>query len=234
MTGIIYPKTWYNLNSGIEKFSNQKRNEIKVAVKETENTIKELHVVVPEGYYENIEDLFAAILKGSVVEKDSLFGTPFSYEIKNAKKFSFEYDKILKKVKVTYDKNAIVKIILSEQLKFMLGFKNTILENNDVAEYPPTLNAGLTCLYIYTDIIEPQIIGNVNAQLLRIVHISGGKHGDSVEKLFNDPHYVPIVKKEFDRISINVKDDTGQLVEFVSGNIVVNLHFRKKRQLFLE
>ncbi len=89
---------------------------------------------------------------------------------------------------------------------------------------------GFYSLYVYCSLVEPQIVGNVMAPLIRSVHINGN-YGDIIEKLYQTPHYVPVVAKEVDRIEIDIKGDDNQSVPFQFGKTVVKLHFRKKRSL---
>ena len=116
----------------------------------------------------------------------------------------------------------------------MLGFENANLYNNkEIAKYIPDLRGGFYSLHVYCSVVEPQIIGQVLAPLLRCVHVDGN-HGDIVEKLFNSPHYVPVLPTEIDYLQIDIKDDRNQFVPFDFGKTVVKLHFRKKRGLFLK
>ena len=91
----------------------------------------------------------------------------------------------------------------------------------------PDLRVGLYSLYVYCNIVEPQIIGNAMAPILRAVNIRGN-FGDIIDEVYNNPHYVPVLKKEFNIIEINISDDTGKLVNFQYGKVFVKLHFRMK------
>ena len=119
---------------------------------------------------------------------------------------------------------------MSEHLQYMLGFQEPkSFSPKMVAKYMPDLRAGFYALHVYCNLVRPQIIGNITAPLLHTVHIEG-KHGDVIERLYVTPHYVPLLSKnEVSRIDIEIKDDSGQLVLFNFGKVVVKLHFRKKR-----
>ena len=45
---------------------------------------------------------------------------------------------------------------------------------------------------------------------------------ENVEK----PHDVPLNKKIFDTISINIRDEAGDSVAFEQGKVIITLHFR--------
>ena len=94
------------------------------------------------------------------------------------------------------------------------------------------LEAGLNSLYIYSDVIEAQIVGDSMVPLLRILQVEG-KDGDIVSRTFQDPPYFPASRKSFDSIEVNIKDDTGERVPFESGKVIVQLHFRERRPLYI-
>ena len=48
-----------------------------------------------------------------------------------------------------------------------------------------------------------------------------------VSKNFERPHYVPLNKKNFDTISLNIRDEAGDLVAFEHGKVIITLHFRQ-------
>ena len=69
--------------------------------------------------------------------------------------------------------------------------------------------------------------------ILRTVIVKG-KHGSYVSKNFQRPHYVPLNKKIFDMISINIRYEAGDLVAFEHGRVIITLHFRRsKTQYFI-
>ena len=123
----------------------------------------------------------------------------------------------------------------------MLGFTNVDLQSSPLQEYlspgnyrsvaphSPDMAAGLYSLYLYCSIVAPQLVGTSESSLLQVVNITGN-FGEYVSKGYNNPHYVSILQKQFDRIEINIKDDVGKYVPFQFGKVVVKLHFRKKRR----
>ena len=87
--------------------------------------------------------------------------------------------------------------------------------------------------YVYADIIKSQYHGDVVVPVLRTVIVKG-EHGTYVSKNFERPHYVPRNKKIFDTISINIKDETGDLVAFGHSKVIITLHFTcSKTQYFI-
>ena len=82
--------------------------------------------------------------------------------------------------------------------------------------------------YVYPDIIKGQYHGDVVVPVLRTVTVKG-EHGSYVSKNFERPHYVPLNKKIFDTISINIRDEAGDLVAFEHGKVIITLHFRRSK-----
>ena len=90
------------------------------------------------------------------------------------------------------------------------------------------LQRGCYSLYVYCDIVEPTVVGDVKVPLQRCVNISG-KHEETVDRIYETVHYVPLHRKQFDSIDINIRDDTGRSVPFQRGKVIVTLHFRMKK-----
>ena len=82
------------------------------------------------------------------------------------------------------------------------------------------MSCSLNHLYIYCDILKPQIVGNIVAPLLQIVSIQGA-YTKTVNRLYITPYYVPVLKKSFASIEINIKDDQGQPIKFEYGKSIV-------------
>ncbi|KMQ81411.1 lrr and pyd domains-containing protein 3-like protein, partial [Lasius niger] len=93
--------------------------------------------------------------------------------------------------------------------------------------YVADLSTHYKVLLLYTDIIEPQIVGDVTAPLLRIVSVSG-QDGELVSAQYERPHYLPVSRKTIDTIEMNIRLHTGELVPFERGRSYVKLHFRQK------
>jgi hypothetical protein len=75
------------------------------------------------------------------------------------------------------------------------------------------------------------IVGDTKAPLLRSVGITG-QQGSTVRHLFEKPMYVPLQKKHFESIEIDIRTDAGEVVPFQYGRSMVTLHFRKSRDLY--
>jgi hypothetical protein len=90
------------------------------------------------------------------------------------------------------------------------------------------LQKGFYTLYVYCDIAEHVVVGDVKAPLLRTVNIAGNE-GTMVNRVYETVQYVPVQKKQFDTIEIDIRDDAGRKVPFQRGRVIVTLHFRLKK-----
>lgn len=101
------------------------------------------------------------------------------------------------------------------------------------APYPPKLTCcAPTHMYIYTDIIEPNLVGDCIAPLLRIIKVQKQTEDPNISISFTNPFYLPVIRREFDTIEINIRDDEGHLIPFVSGKLNMRLHFRRVQNGF--
>ena len=233
---IQYPHSWNNVH-GFSSKGTIADNWIEVTF--TNNFVTD--IMIPPGHYDSIEELITAInygqqlasfsLKPTLKTKTDIKGLTEKQVHQMKAGLAFRYNTTLKRVQCKKNPNYIKYIELSERLQYMLGFKNKLVNKDlTVAKFLPDLRGGFYSLFVYCSLVEPQIVGDVRAPLLRTVHIDGN-HGQIIEKLFQTPHYLPVTAKEVDRIEIEIKDDNNQFVPFQFGKTVVKLHFRKKRSL---
>ena len=90
------------------------------------------------------------------------------------------------------------------------------------------LRRGFESLYVYSSIVEPRIVGDKIAPLLRIVPITG-RHGEMVGARFDHVQYMPVLSREFEAVETEIRDDTGRPVPFERGKVTVTLHLRRRR-----
>ena len=78
--------------------------------------------------------------------------------------------------------------------------------------------------YVCTDIIKSQYYNDAVIPVFGTVTVKG-EHRSYVER----PHYVSPNNKIFDMISINIRDEAGDLVAFEHGKVIITLHFRHSK-----
>lgn len=95
--------------------------------------------------------------------------------------------------------------------------------------YSPDIEAGIYSLYVYCDIVYPQLVGDSSVKLLHCVEIPNRtKYKEQVVIKYAYPNYVPLITNSFQTIEINIKDDSNETIPFRTGRVRLKLHFRPK------
>ncbi|CAH0387607.1 unnamed protein product [Bemisia tabaci] len=165
----------------------------------------------PEGMYSTIDNLL------SVMRSDPAFKSAVDIFVHSGK------------IQIRL-KQGTHAVNMSPALQRILNLPSKDFQSYTEAVNPFQLDALIpTQMYIYSDIAEPQHVGDICAPLLRIVNIEKHKYplGATITKTFTQPHYVPVSKREFNQIEIDIRDDLGNPLPFLSGQLNVKLHFRK-------
>ena len=128
-----------------------------------------------------------------------------------------------------------ISLSLTPPLAHILGFDNTpeqnMYENHNGPK--PTLPMSITlvdALYVYSDVVQSSLVGDVMVPLLRIVPVMG-KLGEMCHKEYIKPVYFPVAKLNFSTIDIYITDSVGRQIEFEHGKTTIMLHFRRKKDL---
>lgn len=119
-------------------------------------------------------------------------------------------------------------------LALQLGFApDTNVLNYDISPYVGNTYFGIPDeIFVYCDLIEPQLVGYQSSQVLKIVN-TGDKRttfGTSCFRGFQNLHYVPLLKKDFDKVEIELRDITGQYIPFRHGITRIKLHFKEVKK----
>jgi|GEM_PF-3108127 len=195
-------------------------NIIKILTNDIEDTI-----TIPIKHYETIEQLIEII-------NETLHTIPYL-------KLKLTLEKEINRVKLVFDHQT--EIIVSEKLSDILGFDgktkftqdfskaSDIIKTHDIAKFPPDMSGRKYHLFVYTDIIEPQIVGNTMVPMLRMINLKG-KSGDAVTETFENPYYLRLNRCCIENISIVICDEFGEEVPFERGQVTVTLNFRKKQK----
>jgi hypothetical protein len=128
-------------------------------------------------------------------------------------------------------------VVFTKPLGEKLGFTIPSLVDNGniifksartyIASTPPTIrDDDVYQVYVYSDIVQAQIVGDSFVPLLRIVNLSGIKN-EIVNQTFR-PYYKPVAKLEFDTVEILLCNEYGEELEFEKGECIITLHFRRK------
>ena len=204
LASITFPRTWYNITEANRRFYFDGGNDFwRVGL-------------LPLGYYSSVQKVFDNMKKQ--IDDESVTG------------ISFKFDELSQKV--TVELAAKKKIMLPKDLGVMLGFeKELILSKSTTAPSVYDLNNGLQSLFIYLNIVESRVVGDVLAPLIRTVPAKG-KDGEIIAINYDNPHYVPVATKDFEILEVLITSDTGEKIPFQRGRVVLTLHFRLRRSPF--
>ena len=202
---IHYPHTW-------ETFADAINYTIDLEMEDARKTI-----TFVRGYYSTVKELvdeMATNIRDSFIQRGY-----------NGDEVLMKYNKISQKVRVLTKPPCKVKF--SEACCDILGLKHEWLAGEVIGEHIADIARGFHTLYVYCSVCRDQIVGNVMAPLIRTVGVEG-QRGQHITRTFEEPHYVPVNPGEVNEIEINIKDDTGEDVSFMSGKVLVKLHFRQR------
>ena len=162
---------------------------------------KAVEYSIEPGYYEKVQDVIGALYKAGLA---------------NLSHVVLSSDDTSKRVTVKCGRCVVVK--LRGDIAMMFGFLyDTTIRASDEKGFTLALpETGNQYFYVCTDIIKSQYHGDVVVPVLHIVTVKG-EDKNYVSKNFERPHYVSLNKKIFDTISINIRDEAGDLVAFKTG-----------------
>ena len=123
---------------------------------------------------------------------------------------------------------------LSPTLNHIFGFENIqhkVPQNGKkYALKPASLISALpSAIFIYTDICESYITGDIQSPLLRIVPLNTESYiyGSVKHKSFSSPKYIPLLHNSLQTIEIDIRDEFGKSIPFEYGTLTVTLHFKR-------
>ena len=189
-------------------------------------------VTVPGGLYLSIKKVIGALKEG-LQEAMNETGRH------NAVSLTYDENSRRAKLRVIDPK---VSIRLSDQLadfmqmseRELFAFNSTqqpghvVPQNYYESERMMRMSSDFEAVYVYTDLIEHRVVGDVLAPLLRVIPVSK-TDGDMVHRVFTKPHYAPLLRTRFDSIEILLSADTGEPLVFEGGKTIVTLHIRRRR-----
>lgn len=164
--------------------------------------------------YENIDHILTALNENTLL-KDEV---------------EFKYDKLANNISVFSKNDSILQLRLSPTLCLQLGYQPYRNILHTIGCYPVNLSLGLPSqLFVYCDIVEPQVVGDVMTSLLRITPLDTSQYIYGTYKMctFTPAHYLPVLRREFDTIEILINSSTGHKIPFEFGTACVKLHFKR-------
>ena len=200
---IIYPHIWKNVRDN-EAF-------LILNLLPTSEVINS-EVTIAGGHYEDGYELMRAI--NSSLRNIDIPTPIFSFDSSRKRAVVSMYD-------VPYS------LTMSEHMKQVLGFTKVLKPGIEhTSDNEVNLDGGFSALYVYCNLLEQIHVGDTKAPLLRSIGVQG-RYGDVIHQMFDNPTYVPVQKKVFDTIEIDIMDDSGHTIPFEGGKSLVTLHFRR-------
>ena len=194
---VHYPNTWQNVDAKSNKFS----------FTTPYNTFEG---ELPVGHYKEVDDILDALRDEMDMNDDLLL----------------RYNKRTKSIQVKAHEGFSVKF--EGGLAHVLGFRPDVdLKNACTSDYEIDLSKGVYSMYMYTNMVSPQLVGDAYVPLLKIIGINKQRYGEVVSKEYNSPHYLPVETKEFDTVEVYITDDTGTPFSFAWGKVIAKVHFRR-------
>ena len=123
-------------------------------------------------------------------------------------------------------------------MQSILGFTGSTIKNltaNRVSvgsSRQPSIDGDRNVVYVYCDVVENVPVGDTVAPLLRIVN-ANGPFGTIINRTFERPRYIPIQKKNFGSLEIDIRDGFGRPIPFEFGTVIATLHFRRSTSPYL-
>lgn len=94
----------------------------------------------------------------------------------------------------------------------------------------PWTSENIDHIFVYTDVIAPQRVGNVEVPLLRQIPVSSDSYLRPVNVTFPVISYYKVNKNPIETIDIELRDGTGSKIPFTSGRTIITLHFRRRQE----
>ena len=159
-------------------------------------------VMIPDGYFPTVESLVTQVKETYEMEAWRVGIVTFHTE------YAFRFD--------TWSKDELGPYVTTSlpELWFSKNYKAALPK--------PKVDS----LFVYCDILQHVPVGDTLVPLLRPVVVRG-KPGDQISEKYINSMYLPVQKKSFDSIEINIMTDTGDPAPFVDGPSTVTLHFRR-------
>jgi hypothetical protein len=162
--------------------------------------------------------------------------TATNYDLKFSVSFKLRYDK-------DDENERFLTIVTSDcrdwsnnfEIKYCEVFKKkfNFLVSTQLSHYmnePLDLNADVRLMYVYADIVEYGIVGDVVAPQLRAI-VPQGDRKETVSMTFSKPYYLPVSRPDQNTNDISINNELGSPMPFTGSKSAAVLHFRKRNHL---
>ncbi len=228
LCSIHYTQSWNNIREGENSFdfSYTYRNGRKFAIS---------HKIIP-GYYPTVQSVLDTILSiYTTTHKKNAWVSGLKMEFNaSTRKVRISTNEMVIKFKRTGGRggetDSKTELRLNGDVARILGFEDAqLIVGKDIeGSFCASPNGGFHQLYIYTDLIQPQISPDGEYPLLRVIAVEDKPNQVNVEKSFSPVFYKQLKKHPIDTAQFWLMEDSGKRIDFQHGNVVIVLSFRKK------
>lgn len=177
---------------------------------------------IPSGVYQSIDSLIETINRLSKANGHLTFKSTVSGQIEvvricdDANYHDFRVSPAIAKL-LGFNEEACNSVMIDPECRYV-GVRQASLSN----VIPNTM-------FVYTDICENYITGDVQTPLLRTIPIESENYvyGASRIKTFPATRYIPLIRNSFGTIEIDIRDEYGKAIPFVEGTLTVTLQFKR-------
>ena len=86
----------------------------------------------------------------------------------------------------------------------------------------------MAAIYVYSSIVQNQLVGDSLVPLLRVVPIRGARDELYRSEEFLHPYHLPTVNETTAELRFYLRRDDGTPISFKTGKVVLTLHFRRR------
>lgn len=207
-------KTYFNLTLSERKLiRNNFASTVKFGKKTSTGMELHRHIKIPKGCYKNVKDIVDLL---NNQEK----GDP--------KPTNYQLDESSQQTIISSELNCSLDMFNSDIAK-ILGFPPTLkLQGGIETSHNISRTNVHDNVYVYTDIVQNQHVGDYKVPLLRVVPVRS-TFGQMNWVHYDQPHYLRLSRGNITTIEINIRDELGDFISFEGGKAIVTLVFRRKR-----
>lgn len=231
LTEIQFPCSFLHIRPGegtLQFLNVRRKNEEIIPVDDAE---------VPPGIYSSIHDIIETMNYAS-----KLVNSHIVWELKVGGRVVVKLSCVEEKcdmVHYVYFSDKLCRILgfdIDAKKRSHLLFPSFLFALGDDSEYiiadkPASLMRGIPDkLFVYCDICESYITGDVQSPLLRIVALDARNDysfASTQIRHFSPAQYIALRQTCFRTIEIDIRDQQGEAIPFEFGTLTVTLHFRR-------
>ena len=111
--------------------------------------------------------------------------------------------------------------------------KNSVLSKT-IGQFPIDLTGGCNTIFVYCNLVQNEFSGDSRTALLQAIPLTerpaaGNQQQQQNYRTFGNLEWRRVVKSSIESILVSLRNETGQLVPFLSrGRTNLTLHFRQR------